>query len=61
MQTNDASGNAGLGLDGSSFGTPSAYGGNRFEANNWGNANPQVAGTAIEVSGNVCGGDAMCP
>lgn len=61
VRGNDVSGNSGLGLAGSLLGTPSAYGGNRFDGNNGGNANPQVSGTAIEISGNVCGGDVTCP
>ena len=61
VRGNDVSNSTSLGLASSVFGTPAAYGGNRFYANNGGNANPQVVGTAIELSPNACGANTSRP
>jgi len=55
-----ATGNGGLGLQ---AGTSVGYARNVFNANNGGNANPQVGGgaAAIQTGTNVCGDDASCP
>ena len=42
-----------------SLGT-TGYSNNHLTGNNGGNANPQVSG-GIDLGGNVCGGDAICP
>lgn len=39
----------------------SAYGGNVVTGNNGGDANPQIAGTGLQIATNVCGTDTICP
>jgi hypothetical protein len=41
--------------------TGSGYGNNVISENNGGNANPQVSGTGVEIGGNVCGFNTVCP
>ena len=37
------------------------YGNNVISDNNGGNANPQVSGAGVEIGGNVCGVNTVCP
>lgn len=58
---NTATGNGSFGLFSvDSVGNVSGYANNVFNANNGGNANPQVAG-GVQMGTNICGGDAICP
>jgi len=50
--------NANTGLNVSSG---SGYANNVISNNNGGNANPQVSGTGVQMGGNVCGTNTVCP
>ncbi len=61
VRGNSVRGATDFALDVGATGTPVGYASNVFTANNGGDANPQVDGSATNLGGNICGEPVTCP